>query len=158
MLVEQITRPFTSVKLSLATSLLQLDSIKKSYSKKTKPNSASFDNIHSLQHLHGTLDCVSLRSLLVLQGVRISVNMTSQLAQLLVPYYRFYAAAGMRLHILLSAGLVMHARKVVTSVFMKQRTISLSWPRVLSQQDFALQDSVLFPPSITLPKPYLTGH
>lgn len=76
--------------------------------------------------------CVSFCSLLVLQGVRISVNMTSELALLLVPYYRFYAAAETRLHVLLSAGLVMHARKAITFVFMKQRTISLSCPGVLS--------------------------
>jgi len=75
---------------------------------------------------------MSFHCLLVLQGVRISVHMTSQLALLLVASYRFYAAAESRLHVLLSAGLVTHARKGRTFVFMKQRTISSSCPGVLS--------------------------
>lgn len=48
--------------------------------------------------------------------------MTSQLAQQLVPYYRFYSASEMRLHVLLSTGLVMYARKVIIFIFIKQRT------------------------------------
>lgn len=48
--------------------------------------------------------------------------MTSQLAQQLVLHYRFYSASEMRLHVLLSTDLEMHASKVIISVFIKERT------------------------------------